>query len=121
MGGRLYRNPPGKARPAEREFAVKTPLRRSVRQAEAGKWIDDPAQAEGVLGCVSMSSFQPAGATPVSADEGAEASVDVTLLDEMLAMTVRERLEQNDRAIRAINELRAGFAALERSRDGGAG
>jgi hypothetical protein len=36
--------------------------------------------------------------------------VDVTLIDATLALTPRERLEQNDRVLRMIAELRDGFA-----------
>ncbi|HQR29148.1 MAG TPA: hypothetical protein PLL32_01985 [Anaeromyxobacteraceae bacterium] len=42
--------------------------------------------------------------------------VDVTLVDAMLALTPEERLRQNDRMIRTIEELRNGFAAA-RARD----
>ena len=46
-------------------------------------------------------------------DEGrARASgVDVTLIDEMLRMTVRQRLEQNDRMAALAVKLRAAFDA----------
>jgi hypothetical protein len=37
------------------------------------------------------------------------ADVDVTLIDEMLAMTVEDRLRQNDRMARAVAELREAF------------
>jgi len=36
---------------------------------------------------------------------------DVTLIDSMLALSPEERLRQNDRMIRTIEELRHGFAA----------
>jgi hypothetical protein len=36
--------------------------------------------------------------------------VDVTLIDEMLALTPAERLRQNDRTIRMIENLRRGLA-----------
>jgi hypothetical protein len=39
-----------------------------------------------------------------------EPEVDVTLIDATLALTPRERLEQNDRMLRMIAELRDGFA-----------
>jgi len=43
---------------------------------------------------------------------GAErVAVDSTLIDEMLALTPEERLRQNDRMLRTIQELRDGFAA----------
>jgi hypothetical protein len=41
-----------------------------------------------------------------------EPEVDETLLDATLAMTVLERLQQNDRMIRTVFQLSAGFAAL---------
>ena len=54
------------------------------------------------------------GASPADRDP----EVDETLLDVTLAMTVLERLQQNDRMIRTVLQLRAGFAALGRSSDG---
>jgi hypothetical protein len=60
---------------------------------------------------------EPTSAAPAAAGED-DGVVDLTLVDEMLAMTVRERLEQNDRTVRSINRLRAGFAALAQSNDG---
>ena len=36
--------------------------------------------------------------------------VDVTLIDEMLALTPTERLRQNDRTIRLIESIRRGLA-----------
>lgn len=48
--------------------------------------------------------------------------VDVTLVDAMLALTPEERLRQNDRMIRTIEELRNGFAdAQARDPAGAAG
>jgi len=41
------------------------------------------------------------------------AVADVTLIDAMLALTPEERLRQNDRLVRTIQELRDGFAAAE--------
>ena len=38
-------------------------------------------------------------------------AVDSTLIDELLALTPEERLRQNDRMLRTIQELRDGFAA----------
>jgi hypothetical protein len=38
-------------------------------------------------------------------------TADVTLIDSMLALSPEERLRQNDRMIRTIEELRHGFAA----------
>ena len=37
---------------------------------------------------------------------------DVTLIDAMLALSPEQRLRQNDRMVRAIEELRHGFAAV---------
>jgi hypothetical protein len=37
--------------------------------------------------------------------------VDGTLIDEMLRLTPEERLRQNDRMVRTVEELRNGFAA----------
>jgi hypothetical protein len=42
---------------------------------------------------------------------GVVAAADVTLIDSMLALSPEERLRQNDRMIRTIEELRHGFAA----------
>ena len=50
----------------------------------------------------------PTTGTPVD-DE--RVSVDLTLIDAMLALTPEERLRQNDRMLRTIQELRDGFAA----------
>ena len=50
---------------------------------------------------------------PASADApGKAAAGDVTLIDAMLALSPEERLRQNDRMIRTIEELRHGFAAV---------
>lgn len=43
--------------------------------------------------------------------------VDVTLIDAMLELTPEERLRQNDRTLRMIQELRNGFAAVESDDD----
>ncbi|MEI6225868.1 MAG: hypothetical protein WCS72_14010 [Deltaproteobacteria bacterium] len=43
--------------------------------------------------------------------------VDVTLIDAMLALSPEERLRENDRMVRTIEELRNGFAAAARARD----
>lgn len=51
---------------------------------------------------------------PSSAEQSPEMDrpfVDVTLIDAMLALTPEERLRQNDRMVRTIQELRNGFAA----------
>jgi hypothetical protein len=42
-----------------------------------------------------------------------EPEVDVTLIDATLALTPRERLEQNDRVLQMIEELRDGFAKAD--------
>jgi hypothetical protein len=42
--------------------------------------------------------------------------VDLTLVDEMLARTPQERIQANDRMVRAIEELRHGFQSA-RARD----
>jgi hypothetical protein len=64
------------------------------------------------------SARDPSRPLPAQPDEDDDDLVDVTLVDEMLAMTVLERLQHNDRAIREIAKLRAGFAALASSDDG---
>jgi hypothetical protein len=48
---------------------------------------------------------------PSGAQLGVAAGADVTLIDSMLALSPEERLRQNDRMIRTIEELRHGFAA----------
>jgi hypothetical protein len=50
-----------------------------------------------------------AQARPESVDPAA--MLDVSLIDAMLALTPEERLRQNDRMLRTIQELRDGFAA----------
>jgi hypothetical protein len=47
---------------------------------------------------------------PDDAEPAARPVVDVTLIDEMLALTPEERLRQNDRQARLVMELRDGFA-----------
>ncbi|HSK05087.1 MAG TPA: hypothetical protein VK932_27750 [Kofleriaceae bacterium] len=50
-----------------------------------------------------------------------ESEVDVSLIEATLALTPRERLEQNDRVLQMIEELREGFAkADEAARRAGA-
>lgn len=49
---------------------------------------------------------------PSGAQLGAAVTPDVTLIDSMLALSPEERLRQNDRMIRTIEELRHGFAAV---------
>jgi hypothetical protein len=46
--------------------------------------------------------------------------VDVSLIDAMLAMSVEERLDLNDRAIRTILELREAMRAADEGVDDGA-
>lgn len=47
---------------------------------------------------------------PRPGEQGANAAgVDVTLIDEMLRMSVKERLEQNDRMAAQVVKLRAAF------------
>jgi len=41
-----------------------------------------------------------------------DVTLDVTLIDAMLALSPEERLRQNDRMVRTIEELRHGFAAV---------
>ena len=53
---------------------------------------------------------------PRNPREVGASDVDVTLIDAMLAISPEERLRQNDRMVRTIEELRHGFAAL-RARD----
>jgi hypothetical protein len=55
--------------------------------------------------------------SPSEAEDAAEGLVDITLIDDMLAMTILERLRHNDRVIRDIEKLRQGFAALAPSND----
>ena len=44
--------------------------------------------------------------------------VDITLIQETLALTPQERIQQNDRVLRMIEELRDGFAkSREPARD----
>jgi hypothetical protein len=46
-------------------------------------------------------------------------TVDVTLIDAMLAMTVKERLELNDRMIRTTLKLREAFRVADEAVDAG--
>jgi hypothetical protein len=55
------------------------------------------------------SEHEPPSGTQLGA--AATITVDVTLIDSMLALSPEERLRQNDRMIRTIEELRHGFAA----------
>jgi hypothetical protein len=43
-------------------------------------------------------------------DHAPEPAVDLTLIDAALALTPEQRLRQNDRMLRTIQELRDGFA-----------
>jgi hypothetical protein len=45
--------------------------------------------------------------------------VDVTLIQEMLALTPTQRIQQNDRVLRMIEELRAGIAKPGKPADAG--
>jgi hypothetical protein len=45
--------------------------------------------------------------------------VDVTLIQEMLALTPTQRIQQNDRVLRMIEELRAGLAKPGKPSDAG--
>jgi hypothetical protein len=53
-------------------------------------------------------SPNPTTGTPADSERVA---VDATLIDAMLALSPEERLRQNDRMLRTIQELRDGFAA----------
>lgn len=53
---------------------------------------------------------RPSPPGPVAAPADGAAGVDVTLVDAMLALSPEERLRENDRMIRTIEELRHGFA-----------
>jgi hypothetical protein len=57
------------------------------------------------------SEHEPLAATQPGAAATAGVTVDVTLIDSTLALSPEERLRQNDRMIRTIEELRHGFAA----------
>jgi hypothetical protein len=46
-----------------------------------------------------------------------EHGIDLTLIDDALAMTPRERLLQNDAILKTIEMLEQGFAARERADD----
>jgi hypothetical protein len=62
---------------------------------------------------VSQDESQTRGSS--GADEVRAEAVAVGLLEATLAMTVRERLQLNDRTIRTLAKLRAGFATLRGS------
>ena len=53
---------------------------------------------------------------PSAAPPNESITVDLTLVDAMLALTPAERLRANDRMIRTVEELRHGFA-VARTRD----
>ena len=55
----------------------------------------------------------PSRGSPPDLPEG-PIEVDVTLIDAMLALTPEERIRENDRMLRAIEELRHGFEAGRR-------
>jgi hypothetical protein len=54
---------------------------------------------------------EPSSGALLGVVAAADVTVDVTLIDSMLALSPEERLRQNDRMIRTIEELRHGFAA----------
>lgn len=56
-----------------------------------------------------MAATREQGTRPADADD--RIPVDPTLVDAMLALTPEERLRQNDRMLRTIQELRDGIAA----------
>jgi hypothetical protein len=57
-----------------------------------------------------LAASQPGAADAADAVDAADVTVDVTLIDSTLALSPEERLHQNDRMIRTIEELRHGFA-----------
>ena len=57
------------------------------------------------------SEHEPPSVAQLGAAATADVTADVTLIDSMLALSPEERLRQNDRMIRTIEELRHGFAA----------
>ena len=50
---------------------------------------------------------------------GVSLEVDVTLIQEMLALTPAQRIQQNDRVLRMIEELRAGLTNPGKPADAG--
>jgi hypothetical protein len=50
--------------------------------------------------------------------EDGPVTVDTSLIEAMLALTVQERLELNDRMIRTANALREAFRAADEGVDG---
>jgi hypothetical protein len=46
-----------------------------------------------------------------------DGAVDVTLIDETLAMSVEERLRQNDRMLRTVNRLRTALSSDRKLRN----
>jgi hypothetical protein len=54
---------------------------------------------------------EPSSGALLGVVAAADVTADVTLIDSMLALSPEERLRQNDRMIRTIEELRHGFAA----------
>jgi len=57
------------------------------------------------------SQHEPPSGAQLGVAAAADVTADVTLIDSMLALSPEERLRQNDRMIRTIEELRHGFAA----------
>jgi hypothetical protein len=51
--------------------------------------------------------------------EDAPVTVDVSLIDAMLKLTVQERLELNDRTLRTMLQLREALRVADESVDGG--
>jgi hypothetical protein len=66
---------------------------------------------EKYAGAMSERSRQPA------ADQTAVSAADVTLVDEMLRLSVKQRLEQNDRMATEVVRLRAAFE-VAKGKDG---
>jgi hypothetical protein len=58
------------------------------------------------------------GTIPVMSEDE-PVGVDVSLIDAMLALTVQERLELNDRTVRTVLELREALRAADEGVDGG--
>jgi hypothetical protein len=56
-----------------------------------------------------------------SDDDSVEAVVDVTLIDQMLELTIEQRLRQNDRMLRMVDQLRSALASSGEPFDGRTG
>lgn len=70
-----------------------------------------------VVAFTAMDPLSPIQAAAAEVEPGSEVTVDVSLIDATLAMSVEERLQLNDRMLATIAELRAGFAALANQRE----